>query len=81
MTGELIQTLYLPREAQLARLVPKPIATDTTGPLLLGRVLLPWGVLWEQDDWFTGRVESVGTVTKFRMPEGVSWTEGRNGSP
>lgn len=81
VTGELIQTLYLPREAQLARLVPKPIATDTTGPLLLGRVLLPWGVLWEQDDWFTGRVESVGTVTKFRMPEGVSWTEGRNGSP
>lgn len=79
VAGELIPTLYLPREGQLARLVSRPIATDNAGPLLLGRVLLPWGVLWEQDDWFTGRVESVDTVTKFRMPEGVTWTEGRSG--
>jgi hypothetical protein len=81
VTGELIPTFYLPRETQLVRLVPKPIAIDNAGLLLLGRVLLPWGVLWEQDDWFTGRVEGVDAVTKFRLPEGVTWTEGRNGPP
>lgn len=79
VAGAAIPTLYLPRNGRLTRLVPKPLAADTAGPLLLGRVLLPWGVLWEQDDWFTGRVESVDAVTKFRMPEGVTWTEGRNG--
>lgn len=77
--GEIIATLYLPRAGQLAPLVSRPIVTESAGPLLLGRVLLPWGVIWEQDDWFTGRVESVDTVTKFRMPEGVIWTEGRHG--
>ncbi len=79
VAGELIPTLYLPRDGQLARVVPKPMATGNAGLLLLGRVLLPWGVLWEQDDWFTGRVEGVDTITKFRMPEGVTWTEGRSG--
>ena len=38
-------------------------------------VLLPQGILWEQDDWFTGRSESTDTVTKFRLPEGITWTE------
>ncbi|MGH7321138.1 MAG: hypothetical protein ACRELA_16135 [Candidatus Rokuibacteriota bacterium] len=75
----LVPTLYLPRAGQLARLVARPIVAHNPGPLSLGRVLLPYGVLWEQDEWFTGRIESVDTITKFRMPEGVTWAERRAG--
>jgi hypothetical protein len=43
--------------------------------VVIARLLLPQGVLWEQEDWFTGRSASGDTVTKFRFPDGVSWTE------
>jgi hypothetical protein len=42
---------------------------------VLTRILMPYGVLWSQDDWFSGVSESVDTVTKFRVPEGISWVE------
>jgi hypothetical protein len=53
----------------------QPVALDGSGRVVVARVLLPQGVLWEQDDWFTGRSASGDTVTKFRFPEGVSWIE------
>jgi hypothetical protein len=43
--------------------------------VVLARVLLPHGVLWDQDDWFTGRSGNGNTITKFRFPDGISWTE------
>lgn len=52
-----------------------PITLDGSGRAVIARLLLPQGVLWEQDDWFTGRSASGDTVTKFRFPDGVSWTE------
>jgi hypothetical protein len=58
----------------------RPVTLDGSGRAVLARLLLPQGVLWEQDDWFTGRSASGDTVTKFRFPEGVSWTE-RLGDP
>jgi hypothetical protein len=39
------------------------------------KLLMPFGVLWDQNTWFTGRSEAADTVTKFRFPEGVTWTE------
>jgi hypothetical protein len=53
----------------------EPVKLDGSGRAVIARVLLPQGVLWEQDDWFTGRSASGDTVTKFRFPEGVSWIE------
>ena len=78
-TRELRPTLYMPRAGQLTRLTGSPIVANGLGPLLLGRVLLPYGVLWEQDEWFTGRSESVDAVTKFRSPDGVTWIERKAG--
>ena len=75
----LVPTIYLPRAGHLVRLAGNPIAVPPGGPLLVGRVLLPYAVLWEQDDWFTGRSESADTVTKFRVPEGVTWIERKVG--
>ncbi len=53
------------------RLVP----VNGAGRAVLARILLPQGILWEQDDWFTGQSQSADTVTKFRLPDGVAWTE------
>jgi hypothetical protein len=36
---------------------------------------MPHAILWDQEDWFSGRSESVDAVTKFRIPEGISWVE------
>lgn len=47
----------------------------------IAKVLLPQGVFWEQDDWFSGRSEAADTVTKFRFPEGVSWIERKSAAP
>jgi len=52
-----------------------PMTLDGSGRAVIARVLLPQGVLWEQDDWFTGRSASGDIVTKFRFPDGVSWSE------
>jgi hypothetical protein len=53
----------------------QPVTLNRSGRAVVARLLLPQGVLWEQDDWFTGRSASGDTVTKFRFPEGVSWIE------
>lgn len=74
-----VPTMYLPRAGHLVRLVGKPITGSAGNSSIVGRVLLPYAVLWEQDDWFTGRSESVDTVTKFRVPEGVTWIERKVG--
>ena len=63
--------LYL---AGVPRSLP-PVVLDGSGRAVIAKILLPHGVLWEQDDWFTGRSASGDTVTKFRFPDGVSWTE------
>jgi hypothetical protein len=36
--------------------------------------MLPQAVLWDQDEWFTGRSESSDSITKFR-DDGTSWIE------
>jgi len=73
-SGDVLSTFYLPdRTGFTARpLVP---ARLNGGRTVLAKVLLPYGVLWSQDDWFSGLSESVDTVTKFRVPEGISWVE------
>ena len=53
----------------------KPVPLQGSGRAVMAKVLLPHGILWEQDDWFSGRSESAETVTKFRVPEGITWTE------
>jgi hypothetical protein len=60
--------------AGAARSLP-PVTLDASGRAVIARLLLPQGVLWEQDDWFTGRSANGDAVTKFRFPDGVSWTE------
>jgi hypothetical protein len=52
-----------------------PVTLSGAGKVLLTKVLFPFGVLWDQEDWFSGRVLSADSITKFRMPDGVTWME------
>ena len=73
--GDVQPTLYLPDKDHLAPRALRPIALNKAGRRIVAKVLMPQAVLWSQDDWFSGRSESVDTVTKFRIPEGISWVE------
>ncbi len=52
-----------------------PIGSGGSG--IAARILFPFGVEWNQSEWFTGRAEGSDTITQFRFPEGVGWTERR----
>jgi hypothetical protein len=39
------------------------------------RVLMPECVFWEDDGWFTGKIERSTSTTKVRQPEGILWKE------
>lgn len=73
-------TFYFPGKAGFSECPLRP-ARLGSGRTVLAKVLLPYGVLWSQDDWFSGVSESVDTVTKFRVPEGISWVERRADLP
>jgi hypothetical protein len=73
--GEAHPTLYVSDGGAATGKTLRPVPLDGTGRAVLARILLPQGILWEEDDWFTGRSQSAETVTKFRFPEGIRWTE------
>jgi hypothetical protein len=52
-----------------------PFLLKGRGRLKAVRVLLPERVFWEDDDWFSGIIESGSGTTKFKQPEGITWTE------
>jgi len=72
--GDVLSTFYLPDQTGFT-VRPLPPTRLNGGRTVLAKVLLPYGVLWSQDNWFSGVSESVDTVTKFRVPEGISWVE------
>ncbi|HXH82181.1 MAG TPA: hypothetical protein VNN07_04545 [Candidatus Tectomicrobia bacterium] len=45
------------------------------------RLLMPYGVFWDQTDWFTGQSQGSDTITKFRVPDGVVWIERKGVAP
>lgn len=68
-------TLYLPDKDHLTSRALRPVSLNGAGRRVLTKILMPHAILWEQEEWFSGRSESVDTVTKFRIPEGISWVE------
>jgi len=78
--GDIQSTFYL---SDRTGLTARPLGSTrfNGGRVVLAKVLLPYGVVWGQDEWFTGVSESVDTVTKFRVPEGISWIERKGDLP
>jgi hypothetical protein len=73
--AEVRPTFYYADSAVVLRRPLKALALDGRGPMVLARMLLPYGVLWEENAWFTGKSESAETIVKFRVPEGITWAE------
>jgi hypothetical protein len=73
--GDVRPTLYLPDKDHLTSRALKPVSLNGAGRRVLTKVLIPHAILWDQEDWFSGRSESVDAVTKFRIPDGISWVE------
>lgn len=78
--GDVRSTLFLPHKTGLIPRVLGPVRLNG-GRTVLTKILMPYGILWSQDEWFSGMSESVDTVTKFRIPEGVSWVERKGDLP
>ena len=79
--GDVRPTLYLPDKDHLTSRAIRPVSLNGAGRRVLTKILMPHAILWEQEDWFSGRSESVDTVTKFRIPEGISWVERKADTP
>ena len=52
-----------------------PVRLEGKGSISAVRLLLPEGVFWEDDGWFSGVMESGRITTKYKMPEGIVWKE------
>ena len=72
-------TLYIAAAGSVTRRELQPFSLSGAGGRAIARVLLPHGVFWDQDEWFSGRSESIDTEMKFRFPEGISWVERKAG--
>ena len=41
----------------------------------LVRILMPDGVFWDDNGWFSGVLESTRDTVKYKQPEGIAWRE------
>jgi hypothetical protein len=52
-----------------------PFQLSGKGRAILTKFLLPYGIFWDEDFWFTAFAEGSESFSKFRHSDGVSWTE------
>lgn len=56
--------------------VTKKLGSKTiTGSSEVARVLMPEGILWNDDSYFTGDMEDSDSITKFHSGSGLMWRE------
>ncbi|RII27793.1 MAG: hypothetical protein CXR31_06085 [Geobacter sp.] len=54
----------------------RPIGNKTvSGKTVVTRVLMPDGILWEDESSFTGSIEDSNSITKFNAETGLIWKE------
>jgi hypothetical protein len=73
-TSSVRPIVYLSSGGPGAQRVLETVTLDSKGRRVLARILLPHGLLWEDDGW-TGEAESTDTMTKFRAQDGITWVE------
>jgi hypothetical protein len=69
-------TLFVPVAGAMTMRPLKNLRPNAAGRITLAKLLMPLGVLWDEDDWVIGRSQGPDTITKFNA-NGVSWTERR----
>ena len=58
-------------QGRVARLGTRTVA----GEVVLAKVMMPEGILWDDDSAFTGSLEDAGSTTKFNAETGLCWKE------
>lgn len=51
---------------------------NVSGKTVIARILMPDGIIWEDESAFTGSIEDSNSVTKFNSETGVIWKESTN---
>ncbi len=74
-TAEFYVTLYGGDASKKKTRTIGPFELDGTGFLPAVRVLMPEGVFWEDDGWFSGTVDGGQYTVKYKEPEGIVWRE------
>jgi Glucodextranase, domain B len=52
-----------------------PLKIQAKGELAAVKVLMPEGIFWDEDSWFSGIIRDGSVTTKYKMPEGIVWKE------
>ncbi len=73
-TARVRPTFYFSASGTVTERALQAVPMGGKGRVVVVRILLPQGILWDDDGW-TGKSESVDTITKFRLPEGITWVE------
>jgi len=73
-TSSVRPIVYLSGSGVRDQRILETATVDSKGRRVLARILLPQGLLWEDDGW-TGEAESTDTITKFRAQDGITWVE------
>jgi len=68
-------TLYADEPSKKKARVIGPLKVRGKGYLPAVRVLLPEGIFWEDDGWFSGIIDSAQGTMKYKSPEGITWQE------
>jgi hypothetical protein len=71
-TTKCLISVTLPAKRKTRLFGPVPIREEGT---MIGRLLMPEGIFWDEDEWFTGTIEDGDNVTKYNSPEGLTWKE------
>jgi hypothetical protein len=54
----------------------RPLGTKTvTEKVVVTKILMPEGILWEDDSYFSGNLEDSESITKYNSDTGVIWKE------
>ena len=54
----------------------KHLGTKTiSGKAVIARIMMPEGILWEDESAFTGSIKDSSSITKFNTDTGVTWKE------
>jgi Glucodextranase, domain B len=52
-----------------------PLKIQAKGELAAVKVLMPEGIFWDEDSWFSGIIRDGSVTIKYKMPEGIVWKE------
>jgi hypothetical protein len=76
-TAKAIFLLKIYENRRAGRTVPIGIRT-VSGKTVIAKILMPEGIVWEDDSYFSGYMEDSDSITKYNSETGLVWKEYRD---